>query len=160
MNYTMKEKEAFEVVGKPLHVSVVNSVNKRRIPEFWEELNTNGFTDRLAAAADSSSLLGICTDYDGDLQEFTYLIAAEKHGGPIPEGCCVKTIRRATWAVFEAIGPVPGAVQNTWERIFSEWFPSTGYEHAGGPEIEVYDAAADITDEKHRTEIWIPVKKK
>ncbi|MBY8914917.1 GyrI-like domain-containing protein [Bacillus sp. YC2] len=39
-------------------------------------------------------------------------------------------------------------------------FPSAGYELAGGPEIEVYDATADITDEKHSTEIWIPVKKK
>ncbi|MHA7767717.1 AraC family transcriptional regulator [Bacillus atrophaeus] len=56
--------------------------------------------------------------------------------------------------------PLPGAVQQTWDRIFSEWFPSTGYEHAEAPELEVYPASRDIHASDQRTEIWIPVVKK
>ncbi|WP_411764328.1 GyrI-like domain-containing protein [Bacillus atrophaeus] len=56
--------------------------------------------------------------------------------------------------------PLPGSVQQTWDRIFSEWFPSTGYEHAEAPELEAYPASGDIHASDHRTEIWIPVVKK
>lgn len=45
-------------------------------------------------------------------------------------------------------------------QIFSEWFPSTGYEHAEAPELEAYPASGDIHASDHRTEIWIPVVKK
>ncbi|MGY3839288.1 GyrI-like domain-containing protein [Bacillus atrophaeus] len=47
-----------------------------------------------------------------------------------------------------------------WDRIFSEWFPSTRYEHAEAPELEAYPASGDIHASDHRTEIWIPVVKK
>ncbi|WP_326938343.1 GyrI-like domain-containing protein [Bacillus atrophaeus] len=62
--------------------------------------------------------------------------------------------------MFEAVGPLPGSVQQTWDRIFSECFPSTGYEHAEAAELEVYPASEDIHVADHRAEIWIPVVKK
>ncbi|RCK09749.1 hypothetical protein DT075_33505 [Bacillus licheniformis] len=57
----------------------------------------------------------------------------EKNTAYTPAGCVEKTIPAATWAVFEAIGPVNPAGQATWERIFSECFPATGYELANEP---------------------------
>lgn len=57
-----------------------------------------------------------------------------------------------TYAVFKDQGtPLRQAIDRTLTRIFQEWFPSTKYEHAGGPEIEVYHDEA-------RFEIWIPVQ--
>lgn len=41
----------------------------------------------------------------------------------------------STWAVFEAVGPFPDTLQSVWGRIYSEWFPSSHYEQAEGPEI-------------------------
>ncbi|MDI5790287.1 GyrI-like domain-containing protein [Bacillus licheniformis] len=70
---------------------------------------------------------------------------------------CRKTIPAATWAVFEAIGPVNPAGQATWERIFSECFPATGYELANEPQFEAYPEDGDIMAQDHITEIWIPV---
>ena len=54
---------------------------------------------------------------------------------------------------------MPDAMPRVWERIFSEWFPATGYEHAGGPEMEVYLSDADPSSEDYYSEIWIPIKK-
>jgi len=48
-------------------------------------------------------------------------------------------------------------IQGVWKRIFPEWFPTSGYEHAGGPELEL---TYTISDSKFYSEIWIPVVKK
>ena len=34
-------------------------------------------------------------------------------------------VAASTWAIFEAVGPFPDALQNVWGRIYSEWFPSS-----------------------------------
>ncbi|WP_327806859.1 GyrI-like domain-containing protein [Bacillus licheniformis] len=81
----------------------------------------------------------------------------EKNTAYTPAGCVEKTIPAATWAVFEAIGPVNPAGQATWERIFSECFPATGYELANEPQFEAYPEDGDIMAQDHITEIWIPV---
>jgi AraC family transcriptional regulator len=54
---------------------------------------------------------------------------------------------------------MPGAIQKVWERIFQEWFPATGYEHAEAPELEVYPDG-NTAAEDYRCEVWIPVVKK
>src|SRR5699024_9128465 len=68
-------------------------------------------------------------------------------------------IEAGTWAVFESIGQFPETLQNVWGRIYSEWFPSSGYEAAEGPEI-LWNESLDTGNPKYRSEIWIPVKKK
>ncbi|WP_132283231.1 GyrI-like domain-containing protein [Natranaerovirga hydrolytica] len=44
--------------------------------------------------------------------------------------------------------------------IYSEWFPSSGYETVEGPEILWNDESCHTEDPEYRSEIWIPVKKK
>lgn len=44
-----------------------------------------------------------------------------------------------------------------WKQIFSEWFPSSGYKHAGTPELEVYSDENPSSPDLY-SEIWIPVK--
>ncbi len=56
---------------------------------------------------------------------------------------------------------MPNAIQKAWQTIFTEWLPATGYEHAGTPEMEVYPPSElDVKNEKYRTEIWIPIRKR
>jgi AraC family transcriptional regulator len=57
------------------------------------------------------------------------------------------------------VGPFPETLQNTWGRIYAEWFPSSGYEAAEGPEI-LWNAAKDVSSPTFTSEIWIPVAKK
>jgi hypothetical protein len=64
-----------------------------------------------------------------------------------------------TWAVFESVGPMPDAIQDVWRRIFSEWFPTNEYEHADGPELEVYEDGG-MSSPDYKCWVWIPVVKK
>ena len=158
MNYKIIDKEAFKVVGKAIPVSTVNGENYRTITQFWEESNKNGLCNRLYNFAGELGMLGICTDFNHDQEEFTYLIAVEKPQGSSLENFEVREIPAQTWAIFESIGPMPTAIQDVWKRIFSEWFPATGYEHANGPELEVY-LPGNPADENYRCEVWIPIIK-
>ncbi|RQW21479.1 hypothetical protein EH196_08870 [Bacillus sp. C1-1] len=59
--------------------------------------------------------------------------------------------------VFEVHGPSSSAIPKVWKEIFTEWFPSNPYEHAGTPELEVY-VDEDVIKEDSYAEIWIPLR--
>lgn len=44
-----------------------------------------------------------------------------------------------------------------YKRIYSEWLPNSGYEHAMLPEIEYYSSGEMISAD-YKSEIWIPIK--
>lgn len=160
MEYKIVQKEAFQVVGKGIRTSIVNGVNHREIPVFWDESNSNGFVEKLEKDCGSIGIIGACLEFDTEQEGLTYFICAEKNEQDVPSDWEEKNIPASTWAVFESIGAMPDALPKTWDRIFSEWFPSTGYEHAGGPELEVYSTKGDTTSENYRCEVWIPIVKK
>lgn len=49
--------------------------------------------------------------------------------------------------------------QRPIEKIYQEWIPATGYEHAEAPELEVYPEGNTLSED-YRCEVWIPVVKK
>jgi AraC family transcriptional regulator len=159
MNHKIVEKEAFQIVGKGIKVSTVNGENQRVIPAFWDESNGNGFTLELEKNSGPMGLLGACMQFDRLNEEFVYFIGAEKNIVDLPVEWEEKTIPASTWAVFESVGPMPESIQKVWGQIYSEWFPSSGYEHGDAPELEVYPLE-DPNDENYRCEVWIPVVKK
>ncbi len=54
---------------------------------------------------------------------------------------------------------MPNAIQNMWERVYSEWLPQADYELIPAYDIEYY-TEGDNTKEDYVSEIWIPVKEK
>ena len=76
----------------------------------------------------------------------------------VPERWEALEVAASTWAVFTAAGKFPEALQNVWARIYSEWFPSSGYELAAGPEI-LWNESPDTARPDYKSEIWIPVKR-
>lgn len=159
MDYRIVEKEAFAVVGKSIRTSTVDGENNRNIAAFWMESNQNGFADELAQVSGELGLLGVCLDFTNEQEQLTYMIGVEAPCSTIPEDWDEVQIPSATWAVFPVHGAMPNAMPDVWQRIFSEWFPSTGYQHSGGPEMEVYLSDEDPYSESYYSEIWIPVKK-
>ncbi|WP_070120997.1 AraC family transcriptional regulator [Bacillus marinisedimentorum] len=159
MNYRIVEKEAFEVIGKGKRVRTANGENMKTIPAFWDEMNKNGTSVKLCKPDSEDVMYGICMEFDRDLEEFTYFIAGNKPDGTVPAEFEVKQIPASTWAVFDVRGAMPDAMQKVWGRIFSEWFPATGYAHAEAPELELY-LPGNPADEDYRSEIWIPIIKK
>lgn len=165
MNYKIVKKDGFEVVGKSMRVSTVNQAQLKLIPRFWAEACREGTVGKLAdiaangaAGQTNRKLLGICTDFR-DNNEFSYVIAVEY---TVKEECAgfeVFHIPPADWGVFEATGPMPGAIQALCKRIYTEFFPAGGYERAEGPDLEIY-YEGDSTSPDYRSEIWIPVVKR
>jgi AraC family transcriptional regulator len=159
MNYKVVEKEAFSVVGVSKRVTTCDSKNFEVIPKFWEESYSKGVVEQLQKKVGNLGLLGITMDFDHVKEEITYVIGVEKPQTPVAGDFIEREIPASTWAVFESNGPLPGAIHEVWERIFSEWFPAAGYEHAGGPELEVYPEG-DTCDSNYKCEVWIPIIKK
>ncbi|MBC7959591.1 MAG: AraC family transcriptional regulator [Vallitaleaceae bacterium] len=155
MEYKIEKREAFKLVGKGKRISSVNGENFKLIPEFWDECHQSGFVDQLMKAQGALGTLGVCMDFAQDMSEFTYFIGIEKPEQDL-DGVEEVTIQEATWAKFESIGPMPEAIQKVWGRIFSEFFPATNYEHAVGPDLEVY-YDGNPNDPNYLSEVWIPV---
>jgi AraC family transcriptional regulator len=103
---------------------------------------------------------GVCAEFDMPNGEFTYLIAIDTptDRSALPAGCRDVPVPAATWGIFEARGPLPGSIQELMPRIFGEWFPSSGWEHADGPELEVY-SDGDTRAADYSSEVWIPLRK-
>jgi AraC family transcriptional regulator len=164
MNYQIMEKPAFKVIGKGIRVSTENGENTKRIPQFWRQCYENGFSASLEKMADPKGVtgeckLGVCLEFEPELKEFTYFIGVEHTQGAIPDGLTEKNVPAGAWAIFESIGPMPRAIQELNQRIYSEWFSSTGYQHAGEVDMEVYPPG-DADDENYRCEVWVPITKK
>ncbi|MCD1260148.1 AraC family transcriptional regulator [Paenibacillus athensensis] len=159
MDYRIVDKEAFPVVGRGLTVTCQDGDNLRRIPLFWQECGSDGTVAKLGALSANGLLLGLCLDMQPGRDDFTYMIAAEPGQDSPVDGYETRQVPASTWAVFTARGALPHSIQDLMPRIFQEWFPATGYEHSGAPEMEVYPQG-DTTAEDYECEIWIPVVKK
>ncbi|NFI93386.1 AraC family transcriptional regulator [Clostridium botulinum] len=156
MNYKIVEKESFRVVGKQTRITMVDGENFEQVPEFWNNCMKDGSYNWICSKVGKLGVLGICKDFGKD--EFNYMIGVEEIKDSIPKGYVSATIPAATWAIFESSGALPDAIQDLTRRIFTEWLPSTGYEHACAPELEIYPEG-DIYSSDYKCEIWIPIKK-
>ena len=164
MEYRITELPEFAVTGKAIRVQTTDGENFRRIPEFWAECNDDGtveyFSDLAAGRLfPHKATLGICSDFARDMSECTYMIGAEKEQDKAIDNIRTLTIPSSTWAVFEAVGPLPGSIQSVWRRIWTEFFGVAEYEHGPAPDFELYPPCHGISAEQ-RCEVWIPVTKK
>jgi AraC family transcriptional regulator len=138
---------------------------KKEVPAFWEKCYQNGTVNKILDIAKKNKtekLEGaILAAVWHNENNFKYLIGTETTEDEIALETI--TIPALTWAIFEARGSMPNSVQDLWYRIFSEWFPSSGYEHVKAPGLEVTPLKIALEEEEnseHYCEIWVPVIKK
>ena len=165
MEYSVKTIGPIRLVGKAVTVSSRNGENFKRVPEFWEEVMKDGSFEKITGCYDGTGVLdegtiGACLDFSSDQEEFTYMAAVESGLEELPEGIEERLIPSLDWAVFETQGTLPGAIQNMVKKIYNEWFPATGFEHTGGPELEIYLPPDEPGAPCTRFRIMIPVRKK
>src|SRR5690625_1757968 len=141
MQVKIVELKGFQVVGVKQEFSLVNEENLVGIPKMWERVNGEGTGGRLFKLNNGpvEGVVGVCVEKDS--QSIDYWIGTP-HEGSTPNGLSTLEIPTSKWAIFEVHGPMPDAMSNAWKQIFSEWFPSSGYERAGTPELEVYSDEA------------------
>lgn len=158
MNYKIEKREAFRIVGVKEHMELNVEENFVLVPQFWAETFKNGMFDKICQLSNQEpfGVLGVSTCMNG--RDFDYYIACATDK-PVPENMSEYQVPAATWAIFECIGPMPTAIQELQKRIITEWLPTSGYEYADAPDIEVYPAG-DSTSPDYKTEVWLPVVKK
>ncbi|WP_088291499.1 AraC family transcriptional regulator [Bacillus mycoides] len=163
MNYRIEEKGPFQIIGIQKRVPIVfNGVNEE-IASMWKSLDSQSIeTLKSLSNIEPTGIISASTNFsEGRMEEKGELdhyigVATTK---TCPEQFTQLEVLASTWAIFEAVGPFPDALQNVWGRIYSEWFPSSNYELAEGPEI-LWNESKDVSSPNFRSEIWIPVLKK
>jgi AraC family transcriptional regulator len=164
MDYKLIEKPAFDIVGRGREFSSEEGKSFIELPQFWTEFREDNSWDTLMkytaeklGAITGASSLGIC-GMEKDMK-FFYAIGAEKGSKAAPKGFEIIYIPAVTWAVFDSYGPVTPSIQAVIKKIFSEWFPSTGYEHDEISELQVY-LPGDMQRPDYHCQVWIPIIKK
>lgn len=94
----------------------------------------------------------------GGSEEMDYFIGITNHVDvpncahvSAPDGMEELRIKPATWAILEANGDLPNAVQRIYKQFYSEWLPNSGYQLDDLPVIECYM-------QENRQEVWIAIK--
>lgn len=163
MNYRIQEKESFRIIGIKKRVSIVfNGVNPE-IAAMWQSLNEEMISklkglsniEPLGLISASANFSEGRMEEKGELDHYIGVATTKE----CLDNLAQLEVPASTWAVFEAVGPFPDTLQNVWGRIYSEWFTSSNYEQAEGPEI-LWNEHKDVTSPNFRSEIWIPVLKK
>lgn len=168
VDYTIEKKENFQLIGFKREIPMDQGY--RLCPAFWEEVTQKHLgplckgkppeTELEQAIAQCKiGMFAACIEGTTNPDTFSYLVAGYYDGRPVPDGLEVVEIPAATWAMFRAVGPMPGALQSLNTQIFQEWLPGNArYEVAFPINLEMYSEGESGPD--YESFIWLPVTEK
>lgn len=154
MNYRIETKDAFRIVGvcAPLDQEIEN--NFMVVPKLWQDAVATGAIQKLAALMDTPpmGLLGVSACNDEEQWKYWIAVSSTKPANGFEE----TIVPACTWAIFPGAG-ASQSIQELERRIVTEWLPTSGYEYANAPDVEVY---LNPDPQNAQYEVWIPVTKK
>lgn len=152
MNYRIEKKDAFRIVGisEPLEIEIEK--NFETVPQMWKKAGMNGTIPRLAAMMEGmpTGLLGVSSCNDSENWRYYIAVASSQ---PTDNDLEEYRVPAAMWAIFSGDQQIQ-SIQELEKRIVTEWLPTSGYEYANAPDIEVY---LNEDPQQMKYEIWIPV---
>ena len=153
MNYRIETKEAFRIIGISAELHQEVEQNFMVVPQMWQEAAVNGTIQKLASMMDAPplGLLGVSACNDKEQWKYFIAVSSTKNSREWEE----YTVPASTWAIFPGSG-TNRSIQELEQRIITEWLPTSGYEYADAPDVEVYLHA---DPENAQYEVWIPVRK-
>ena len=155
MEYRIEQKEAFRIVGLSAPLKENLEENFQVVPQLWAKAAQEGVVPKLAAMMDTpiKGILGISACVG---KSWYYYIAAASNLPLADTGFVEYTVPACTWAIFPGTGSMPDSIQTLEQRIVTEWLPTSGYEYADAPDVELYLTP----DPQNATfEVWVPVVK-
>lgn len=157
MSYRIESKKAMRIVGVRTSLEEDMEENQKIVPVFWNKtLNSKVFKDICSLTnKEPHGILGI-TAYKGPKDIYYYIAAPTSK--PVPKGMVEFKIPAATWVIFESNGHFKESVQAIFKRFLTEWLPTSDYEYAQLPDIEVYPINATGGSSGH-AEVWIAINK-
>lgn len=162
MNYRIEEKDTFQIVGVTKRVPIIFQGENPEINAMWKTLNMERINELIQLSnVEPKGIIQASTNFSEERMEEKgeldhYIGVATTN--PCPDSYSKLDVPAMTWAVFESEGPFPETLQETWGRIYADWFPSANYQQTEGPEI-LSIKTKDLTDPAVKSEIWIPVVK-
>lgn len=154
MEYRIETKDAFRIIGisHPLHRELEK--NFTVVPDMWGKAAIDGTIEKLAGMMDRQpmGLLGVSACNETEQWKYFIAVSSSKTDQQFEE----YTIPAGTWAIFPGEG-TNQSIQELEKRIITEWLPTSGYEYANAPDIEVY---LNPDPQNAKYEVWIPVCKK
>lgn len=168
MNYRIEQLDAFELCG--LSAVIKGNTNP---PKFLKQIHKNGQLRKMYGDLDieclledaprtpnePKSLIFALYDFKDDCV-FSYMVGHHMPKGGAPAGYKPLSVPALTWAVFSSPKDPEAdpSVQckRAWSRV-SEWFATSDYEHACGPELE---KGFNLGNSEFHYEVWIPIVKK
>ncbi len=161
MDYRIVEKDAFKIVGLKKRITLIFEGANHQMDSVLQGLTDEGIKElKSLCDIEPKGMLSVSTNFSERTVEGSELdqyigVATTKQ---ISTQWDVLEVDSANWAVFTVVGEFPKALQDTWARIYAEWFPTSGYELTGGPEI-LWNESPDTSKPDYKSEIWIPVRK-
>lgn len=154
LTYRVETKEAFRIVGVSAPLDKDLEHNFMVVPAMWQEASANGTIQKLAEMMDTPpmGLLGVSVCNDAEQWRYLIAVSSTKPRGEWE----AYTVPASTWAIFSGTG-TNQSIQELERRIITEWLPTSGYEYANAPDIEVY---CNPDPQNAQYEVWIPVAKK
>lgn len=154
MDYRIETKEAFRIIGVSAPLFQEIEKNFKIVPGMWEKAASDGTLQKLAGMMDSQpmGILGVSACNEVEKWKYFIAVASTKEDAAFEE----YIVPASTWAVFSGSG-TNQSVQELEQRIVTEWLPTSGYEYANAPDIEVY---LNPDPQNAQYEVWIPVIKK
>lgn len=158
VNYKLVSKDNLNFTGYSIDVSSKDGQNFIDIPALWQDVMKDGRFEKLLPHMDEMGVVGICYDFNMETQDFKYMIGV-RNSDLKGEDLINVSFEEETFAAFTCEGKLPESIQKTTKYIYQEWFPSSNYQHSGGPEFEVYPYG-DGSREDYVCYYWVPIKQK
>lgn len=163
MNFRIEQKEAFNIVGIMKRVPIIFQGENPEITDMWKSLDADKIAHlQKLSNVEPMGMIQASTNFSegrmeekGHLDQYIGVATTQENSANFPK----LQVPALTWAIFESTGPFPHTLQETWGRIYSEWFPSSNYQVTEGPEI-LSIKSKDLSSPSVKCEIWIPVLKK
>lgn len=154
MNYCIREKEAFSVIGQKVLLTNRQTRNIQISTQFWRTFNTNL---KKAYLSQSGNWIKYAFMERRDDKLFYYCAIPGK--SIIPDGFTAKNIPAFRYLVVEHVGAM-SKIYDTYWGIYRELLPSTGFRPLTDDFIhfEQYDEKFHWNQENSIIEIWVPIK--
>ena len=154
MNYTIRELEAFSVIGQEIELTNRKKENIKICVEFWREFNNNLKKTYLSQAGN-----WIKYAFMERREDKLFYYCAIPRKVVIPEGFISKEISSNKCLVVEHIG-VMDRIYETYSKIYKEILPNAEYIplQENFLHFERYDTRFHWNRDSSVIEIWIPIK--
>ncbi|MNW36306.1 Right origin-binding protein [compost metagenome] len=160
MDARIEQFRAMRVIGYSI-TTAASEGNNTEIPAFWQNYMKEQLAYKIPGKLRPDVELGICSSLNTD-GSFQYTIGFEvDRSTPVPDGMIELEIPETTYAIFTT--PPVGqsdfvaSIQSTWDNIYTNWFPTSGYEQIAAPDFEWYDKRCWPQEDK-QIDIYIPVQ--